>query len=67
MTTTIDRATRARLNVLKGLHDHSVRALYYASKRQGITTDQLAEDPELTYNLDAVDAIAAYLEDHPSA
>jgi hypothetical protein len=52
--TTLDAETRHDLARLRGLHDRTVNRMY---RHKTTETRQLAEDPEMTYQLDALDAI----------
>ena len=63
MTVSIDSDTVRLLERLKGTHDRAVHALYSRQRAMGREPFEIAEDPELQFNLDAVDAINAYLED----
>jgi hypothetical protein len=58
----VDKSTRALLGAAKGHHDRMVSVMYRAQRAQGREPFEIAEDPELQYHLDAVDAITATLE-----
>lgn len=61
--TTIDRGTRAVLRDLRVDHDQSVHTIYSRQRALGREPYEIAEDRELSYNLDAVDSILAITED----
>jgi hypothetical protein len=61
--TDIDRGTRAVLRDLRVDHDLEVRRIYKRQRALGREPYEIAEDPELQFNLDAVDAILAITED----
>ena len=50
----LDAETRYELEKLRMLHDRTVNRMY---RHKTTETRQLAADPEMTYNLDALDAI----------
>lgn len=52
--TALDAETRHELGKLRGLHDRTVNRMYRTKTQE---TRELAEDPEMTYNLDALDAL----------
>lgn len=54
----LEGSTHYELGKLRMLHDHSVHTLYARSRHLGADgVIQCANDPEVTYHLDAVDAI----------
>jgi hypothetical protein len=50
-----------KLGQAKGHHDRMVSVMYRAQRAQGREPFEIAEDPELQYHLDAVDAITEKL------
>jgi hypothetical protein len=59
---TMDKTTTTLLERLHGQHDRMVSVLYRRQRALGREPFEIAEDPELQYQLDAVDAITATLE-----
>lgn len=66
MTVSIEMDTHVALGSIQRQHDGTITRMYRAWTREAPKNDisDLARDPELVYNLDAVEACGVYIDQH---